>query len=72
MTTEPTGPLYPEVVVQLSGEGGNSMFIIARVTRAMRKAGLDTEEINRFGFEAIGSPGYDAFLQTVMRWVTTR
>lgn len=61
---------YPDVTVQLSGEDGNAFFIIARVTKALRRAGVPKDEIDLFAEEATAGD-YDNVLQTVMRWVQT-
>jgi hypothetical protein len=63
-------PKYPEIIVPLSGEDGNAMFIIGRTTGAMRKAKVPQEEISAFTDEAM-SGDYDNVLRTVMRWVET-
>jgi len=68
-------PKYPEIEVQLTGEDGNAMSIVANVAKAMRRA-LDEEderivtadEIAEFRREAL-SGDYDHVLQTVMAWV---
>lgn len=62
-------PKYPEVVVEMTGEDGNAFAILARVKRAMRRAGVRDYQIERFRDEAT-SGDYDNLLQTVMRWVT--
>ena len=62
---------YPEIVVQLSGEDGNAFFIIGRVSKALRRAGVSTAEIDEFAKDAM-SGDYDRVLQTAMKWVKTR
>jgi len=64
-------PKYPNVTVQLSGEDGNAYFIIGRVIRALREAGVDNAEVREFSYEAT-SVDYDHLLRTVMAWVETR
>jgi hypothetical protein len=59
---------YPNIEVQLTGEDGNAMFIIGRVAKALRRAGVSTDEISRFSSEAM-SGDYDNVLTTAMRWV---
>lgn len=54
-------------VVQLSGEDGNIFFIVGRVRRALKKAGLDTAEEMSTKVMAAGS--YDEALQVVMQYV---
>jgi hypothetical protein len=63
----PTGPKFPDVQVQLTGEDGNAFFIIGRVSQALRRAGHG-EVIQEFQNEAM-SGDYNHVLQTVMRWV---
>jgi Domain of unknown function (DUF4314) len=65
---DPTGPRYPEVQVQLSGEDGNAFAILGRTAAALRQAGVPQEEIDAFFAEAT-SGDYDHLLQTTMRWV---
>lgn len=61
-------PRYPDIEVQLAGEDGNAMAIISRVRRALRRAGVPSEEQEAFTSEAM-SGDYDNVLQTAMRWV---
>ena len=61
---------YPEVRVPLVGEDGNAFAILGRVQKALRRAGVEPEEIRRFVREATADD-YDHLLQTVMAWVTT-
>jgi len=63
-------PKYPDIEVQLSGEDGNVFFIIGRVRKAMRRAGIPAAEIEVFTDEA-KSGDYDNALQTCMKWVTS-
>lgn len=62
-------PKYPDIEVQLSGEDGNAFFIIGRVRRALRKAGVSSEECDEFSNEAM-SGDYQHVLQTAGRWVS--
>lgn len=61
-------PKYPNIVVQLIGEGGNAFFIIGRVSKALRRANIPKEEIDAFVTEAT-SGDYDHVLQTAMKFV---
>lgn len=61
---------YPNVTVNLSDEDGNAMFIMARVTGAMKRAGISKDERAAFTREAT-SGDYGHVLRTVMNWVTT-
>lgn len=60
---------YPEIEVQLSGEDGNAMAIMARVTSALRRAGVSQEERDAY-YDESTSGDYDNLLATAMRWVT--
>lgn len=61
-------PKYPDITVQLTGQDGNAFFIVARISQALRRAGVPPEEIERFREEAM-SGDYDTVLQTAMKWV---
>jgi hypothetical protein len=65
-----SGVRYPHIEVQLSGEDGNAMFIIARTSKALRRADIPKAEIDAFIAEAM-SGDYDHVLQTVMQTVET-
>ena len=62
-------PLWPNVVVQLSGQDGNGFVIACRARSALRRAGLPEETCELFWEQAL-SGNYDHLLQTVMEWVT--
>ena len=59
---------YPEIEVQLSGEDGNAMLILARVRKALRRNGVEKDEIEEFVKEAT-SGDYNHLIATCMRWV---
>lgn len=59
---------YPDITVNLSGENGNAYAILGAVRKALRKAGVSDEEIDKFSKEAMSSD-YDHLLQTAIRWV---
>ena len=59
---------YPNVHVQLTGQDGNAFFIMARVAIALKRAGVNADEMAEFRKEAL-SGNYDKVLQTVMEWV---
>jgi hypothetical protein len=61
-------PRYPDIVVRMVGEDGNALSILARVERALRKAGIPEDARAEFRRDAT-SGDYDHLLQTVMRWV---
>lgn len=63
------GPVrYPNVRVQLTGEDGNAFFILGKMIKAMRRAGVSDEEIRLFQKEATEGD-YDHLLATCMSWV---
>jgi hypothetical protein len=64
-----SAPLYPQVVVNLSGEDGNAYAIMARVATALRHGGVSGDRIADFRAEAT-SGTYDNVLRTCMKWVT--
>lgn len=59
---------YPSITVPLVGGDGNAYYMLGKVIRALKKAGIDEEEISTFKKEAT-SGDYDHLLATVMRWV---
>jgi hypothetical protein len=66
-----TIPKYPDVKVMLVGEDGNAFAILGRVTRALRKHGVEKSEIDAFMKEAT-SGDYNTLLAAAMRWVAVR
>ena len=61
-------PKYPNVRVQLTGQDGNAFFILGKVMKALRRAGVVEDDVNLFETEAT-SGDYNDLLATVMRWV---
>jgi hypothetical protein len=61
-------PKYPQIVVPLTGEDGNCFAILGRVLRAMRQAGVPTDEQMAFRQEATAGD-YEHLLGVVMQWV---
>lgn len=61
---------YPNVYVKLVGEDGNAFSILARVSKALKKAGVSKEEISKFQKEAMSSD-YNHLLNVVQDWVNT-
>lgn len=61
--------LYPNITVKLAGDDGNAFYILGKVMKALRNAGIDKQEVDLFYKDAT-SGNYDHLLQTVMRWVT--
>ena len=62
-------PKYPDVEVQLTGEDGNALLIVGRVSKALRRAGVSDQEATAFRLEALHGD-YDHVLRTCMRWVS--
>jgi len=62
---------YPEIEVELVGHDGNAFAIIGRVRKAMQRAKVPDEEIEKFKEEATAGD-YDHLLQTCMQWVDVR
>lgn len=60
---------YPEAQVQLVGEDGNAFSILARTMKALRKAGVPSDEVTAYHEEATAGD-YDNLLRTTMAWVT--
>ena len=59
---------YPTVKVTLVGEDGNAFFILGRVSRALREAGVDAATIKEYSDEAT-SGDYNHLLAVTMSWV---
>lgn len=59
---------YPDIDVQLSGTDGNAFAIMGAVTRAMRRKGVRSSEIDKFRAECMAGD-YDNLLRTCMAWV---
>lgn len=59
---------FPQVHVQLTGEDGNAFFIIGRVVKEMRRAGVSAEAIAEYQKDAM-SGDYDHLLQVTMQTV---
>lgn len=63
-------PLYPGVEVQLTGEDGNAFTIVARVRRALERAGHRDAGATFFDEALAGD--YDHVLQTCFKYVSVR
>ena len=59
---------YPNIEVQLTGRNGNAFAIIGTVSKALRQANVNKDEIEKFIDEAM-SADYDNLLVTCMNWV---
>lgn len=66
--TETRKTRYPEIEVQLTGQDGNAMNLMAIVTRALRRAGHG-DEVGEFMAQAM-SGNYDHLLRTCAEWVS--
>ncbi len=60
---------FPEIEVELSGQDGNAFLVIGRVCKAMRRGGVDAEDITAYT-EKAKSGDYDNLLQVTMGTVT--
>jgi hypothetical protein len=63
--------LYPQVVVQLTGEDGNASSIIGRVAAAIR-AGVGSDEADAYALAAMMCGSYDELLALTQEIVTVR
>ncbi len=63
-------PKY-DVDVQLIGDDGNTGTIMAKVSKALKKAGASQAEINNYRAETL-SGDYNNVLATAMRWVNVQ
>jgi hypothetical protein len=61
---------YPDIQVRLVGEDGNAFAILGRVSKALKRAGVDRSDIDKFMAEAM-SGDYNHLLRTCMAWVDT-
>lgn len=63
------GITYPDVEVTLTEVDGNAFSILAHVTKAMRKGGLNKSQITEYTDLAMKGD-YDHLLRTTMEFVT--
>ena len=59
---------YPEITVQLSGAEGNAYAVMAKVSTALRRAGVSDADVGLYRDESL-SGDYDHLLRTAMAWV---
>ena len=59
---------YPDISVRLVGEDGNAFAIMARVSQALKSAGVSKEEIDLYTKESMAGD-YDNLLRTACQWV---
>jgi len=57
-----------DITVQLSGNDGNAFSIMGAVTKAMRRAGVSSEEQDKYFKEATAGD-YNQLLATTAKWV---
>ena len=60
---------YPEAQIQLAGEDGNAFSILARTMKALRRAGVPSDEVTAYHEEATAGD-YGHLLRTTLQWVT--
>ena len=65
-----TMPKHPEIEVRLTGTDGNAFAVLGHVSKALRRGGVDRDQINAFLEEATDGD-YNHLLRTCMRWVHT-
>jgi hypothetical protein len=61
-------PKYPSIKVNLIGQDGNAFNLLALAQNAMRRGGVQPEDIEAFLTEAM-SGDYDHLLRTIMEYV---
>jgi hypothetical protein len=57
-----------DITVQLTGEDGNAFAVMGKVGKALKRAGVDKAEVDKFYAEAT-SGDYDHLLQVCMKYV---
>ncbi len=62
---------YKKPKVKLVGEDGNAFAILGTVSKAMKKAGATSEEVDEYMNEATDGD-YDHLLQTTMEYVDVK
>jgi len=67
---DPPVPLYPEV--QVTVRSPNRWAVASAIRQALRRAGKDRREIDRFLAEALAQDDPRAFQDTCRRWVSLR
>lgn len=68
MTNTTTEPRYPNITVQLSGNDGNAFAVMAAVRKALRRAGVSSEEISEYVKQSTAGD-YDNLLKVATSWV---
>jgi hypothetical protein len=62
---------YPNVKVQLVGRDGNAFAIMGAVQSALKKAGVDKDEISNYLAESMAGD-YNNLLRVAMEWVVVK
>lgn len=65
MITKNDTPKFPEVSVELVGQDGNVGNLMGIVTRAMKEAGVDREDIAAFRTDVFDCGSYDEVLTLI-------
>lgn len=60
---------YPDIEVELVGQDGNAFAIMGAVSRALKKAGVSSDEVEQYRQESM-SGDYDNLIKTAMNWVS--
>jgi hypothetical protein len=60
---------YPDIEVELVGRDGNAFAIMGAVSKALRRASVSQDEIDKYLDES-RSGDYDNLLATATRWVS--
>jgi hypothetical protein len=63
-------PKFPEVSVKLIGENGNTGAIMGRVTDAMKRAGVSSQDQMDFRLAVMDCDSFDAVIRLVAATVT--
>lgn len=63
-----TEPRYSDITVELSGNDGNAFAIMAAVRKALRRAGVSSEEVAEY-IKQSQSGDYNNLLAVAMSWV---
>ena len=68
MTNTPDNPKYPNIEVELIGNDGNAFSIMGAVRKALRRAGVSSDEIAEYTAQSTAGD-YDNLLRVAMSWV---
>jgi hypothetical protein len=62
-------PKFPEITVELTGKDGNVFNLMGLVVKALRRAGVSTEDIGKFTTAVMTCGSYDEALVVIMSTV---